>query len=72
MDVHSLLTQIQSYQVTHQLSNSNPDEFYSMPVKIQIEVGDGMLQLSAVKGTFITDDNGALVLTSVNPLTLKI
>ena len=71
MDVHTLLTYIQTYQVHHNLSDF-PEPFMDTPVKIQIEIGDGMLQLADLKGMFTTSSCDTLVLTTVNPLTLKL
>ena len=71
MDVHTLLTYIQTYQVHHNLSDF-PEPFVDTPVKIQIEIGDGMLHLADLKGMFITNHGDTLVLTTVNPLTLKL
>ena len=71
MDVNTLLSHIQTYQVHHNLRDF-PDNFLETPVKIQIEIGDGMLQLADLKGMFITLNGDTLVLTTVNPLTLKL
>ena len=71
MDVHTLLTYIQTYQVHHNLSDF-PEPFVDTPVKIQIEIGDGMFHLADLKGMFVTSPGDTLVLTTVNPLTLKL
>jgi len=71
MDVHTLLTYIQTYQVHHNLSDL-PEAFMETPVKVQIEIGDGILHLADLKGMFTTSHGDTLVLTTVNPLTLKL
>ena len=71
MDVHTLLTYIQTYQVRHNLSDL-PEVFMETPVKVQIEIGDGILHLADLKGMFVTSHGDTLVLTTVNPLTLKL
>ena len=71
MDVHTLLTYIQTYQVHHNLSDL-PEAFMETPVKVQIEIGDGILHLADLKGMFTTSHGDILVLTTVNPLTLKL
>lgn len=71
MDVHTLLTCIQTYQVHHNLSDL-PEAFMETPVKVQIEIGDGVLHLADLKGMFTTSRGDTLVLTTVNPLTLKL
>ena len=71
MDVHTLLTCIQTYQVHHNLSDL-PESFMETPVKVQIEIGDGVLHLADLKGMFTTSSGDILVLTTVNPLTLKL
>ena len=71
MDVHTLLTYIQTYQVHHNLSDL-PEAFMETPVKVQIEIGDGVLHLADLKGMFVTSPGDTLVLTTVNPLTLKL
>lgn len=71
MDVHTLLTYIQTYQVHHNLSDL-PEDFMETPVKVQIKIGDGILHLADLKGMFITSNGDTLVLTTANPLTLKL